>query len=113
MTSCNQGEMSARCWRGGAGVIHRRCLMPLRVPGAPKGSSPVASSYSMTPMAKMSLRGSPRTPPPARPGADPRGGADGLAHLLGQQVGVMRVAREAEIEQHGAAVIPDEHVGGL
>src|SRR6218665_1513134 len=127
MTSCNQGEMSARCWRGGAGVIHRRCLMPLRVPGAPKGSSPVASSYSMTPMAKMSLRGSPRTPttssrplpppppPPARAlrGRDPRGGADGLAHLLGQQVGVMRVAREAEIEQHGAAVIPDEHVGGL
>src|SRR6218665_840515 len=122
MTSCNQGGMSARCWRGGAGVIHRRCLMPLRVPGAPKGSSPVASSYSMTPMAKMSLRGSPRTPttpphpPPPRPptppallGRAPRGRAAGLAHLFGQQVGVMRVAREAEIEQHGAAVIPDEH----
>ena len=54
--------MSARCLRGGAGVIHRRWRMPPLVVGAPKGSSPVASSYSITPMAKISLRGSPRTP---------------------------------------------------
>jgi hypothetical protein len=73
------------------------------VVGAPKGSSPVASSYSITPMAKMSLRRSPRTPTTCS-GAIQAGEPTALRMLLGQQVGVVRVARQAEVQQHGAAV---------
>ncbi len=46
-------------------------------------------------------------------GRDPGGRTDGLAHFLGEQVGVVRVEREAEIQQHRAAVGPQQHVGGL
>ena len=44
-------------------------------------------------------------------GRYPRGRAHGLAHLLGQQVGVVGVAREAKVQQHGRAIVLDEHVG--
>ncbi|CAM4172122.1 hypothetical protein ACAN107058_23325 [Paracidovorax anthurii] len=46
-------------------------------------------------------------------GCDPGGRAHGLAHLLGQQVGVVRVEREPEIQQHRAAVRAQQHVGGF
>jgi len=46
-------------------------------------------------------------------GRNPGGRAHGLAHLLGQQVGVVGVAREAKVQQHGRAVVLDEHVGGF
>ena len=44
---------------------------------------------------------------------DPGRRADGLAQLLGQQVWVMGVAGQAKVQQHGAAVGAQQHVGRL
>ncbi|MPM74411.1 hypothetical protein SDC9_121399 [bioreactor metagenome] len=46
-------------------------------------------------------------------GGNPGGRAHGLAHLLGQQVGIVRVARQAEVQQRCRSVGLEQHVGGL
>ena len=46
-------------------------------------------------------------------GRHPRGRAHGLALLFGQQVGEVRVARQAKVQQHGMVLVREQHVAGL
>ena len=46
-------------------------------------------------------------------GRNPGRGTHGLAQLLGQQIGVQRIARETKIKQHRAAIGANQHVGRL
>jgi hypothetical protein len=46
-------------------------------------------------------------------GGNPGGRTHGLAQLLGQQVGVVGVAGQAKVQQHGAAVATEQHIGGF
>ena len=63
----------------------------------------------MAPSANTSLRGSVRCPCSCS-GRDVRGRAGGVMLLLREQVGKVRVVREAEVEQHGFAVGPKDEI---
>jgi hypothetical protein len=44
-------------------------------------------------------------------GRYPRGRSDRLAQFFGQQVGIVRMARQAEVQKYGHAVFSHQHVG--